>query len=102
LDSVKKYYERFKVSRRTIQTARNRMTEEREIEIESLAQSGSYLKNINRTLLLKNAELEKNVGMLPITYSLLHRGLATGLHEAFVNSYISILLDKLRRSIRRL
>src|SRR5699024_6983806 len=62
----------------------------------------SYLKNINRTLLLKNAELEKIVGMLPITYSLLHQRLATGLHDAFENTHISILLAQLRVSKRRL
>src|SRR5699024_3577424 len=65
-------------------------------------QRGSYLKNINRTLLLKNAELEEIVGMLPITYYLFHQGLATGLHESFENTDISILLEQLRGSNRRL
>src|SRR5699024_6455723 len=40
--------------------------------------------------------------MLPITYSLLQQGLATGLHEAFENTDISILLSQLRGAIRRL
>src|SRR5690625_2882359 len=102
LDSVKKLSEEFNVGRGTIQTALNRLIEDGALEIESFAQRGSYLKNINRTLLLKNAELEEIVGMLPITYSLLHQGLATGLHEAFENTDISILLAQLRGSKRRL
>src|SRR5690625_5337184 len=40
--------------------------------------------------------------MLTITYSLLHQGLSTGLHEAFENTDISILLAQLRGSKRRL
>src|SRR5699024_12829924 len=102
LHSVKKLSEDFNVDRGTIQTAVNRLIEDGALEIESFAQRGSYLKNINRTLLLKNAELEDIVGMLPITYSLLHQRLATGLHEAFEYTDISILLEQLRGSKRRL
>src|SRR5699024_11728153 len=83
LDSVKKLSEEFNGGRGTIQTALNRLIEDGALEIESFAQRGSYLKNINRTLLLKNAELEEIVDMLPITYSLLHHGLDTVLHDAF-------------------
>ncbi|HLR59890.1 MAG TPA: GntR family transcriptional regulator YhfZ [Pseudogracilibacillus sp.] len=102
IDSVKKLSEEFNVGRGTIQTALNRLIEDGALEIESFAQRGSYLKNINRTLLLKHAELEEIVGMLPITYSLLHQGLATGLYEAFENTDISILLAQLRGAKRRL
>src|SRR5690625_3091683 len=101
LDSVNKLSEAFNASRGTIQMAVNRLIEDGTVEIDSFAQRGSYLKNINRTLLLKTAELEEMVGMLPITYSLLHQGLATGLHEAFENTDISILLAQLRSEERR-
>src|SRR5699024_5195108 len=83
LDSVKKLSEEFNVVRGTIQTALNRLIEDGALEIESFAQRGRYLKNKNRTLLLKNAQLEEIVGMLPITYFLLHQGLDTGFHESF-------------------
>src|SRR5690625_3417570 len=69
LDSVKKVSEEFNVGRSTIQTSLNRLIEDRALERESFAQRGSYLKNINRALLLTHAELEEVVGMLPITYS---------------------------------
>src|SRR5699024_11775757 len=102
LDYNKKLSEEFNVGRSTIKTALNRLIEDEALEIESFAQRGRYLKNINRTLLLKNAELEEIVGMLPITYSLLHQRLATGWHEAFEHTDISILLAQVRGSKRRL
>src|SRR5699024_7514289 len=91
LDSVKKLSEEFNVGRGTLQTALNRLIEDGALEIESFAQRGSNLKNINRNLLLKNAELEEIVGMLPITYSLLHQRLASLFHISFECTYISIL-----------
>lgn len=102
LDSVKNLSEEFNVGRGTIQTALNRLIEDGALELENLAQRGSYVKNINRALLLKHAQLEEVVGMLPITYSLLHQGLATGLYEAFDETDISILLAQLRGAKRRL
>ncbi|WP_301109868.1 GntR family transcriptional regulator YhfZ [Sporosarcina sp.] len=101
-DSIKKLSEDFDVGRGTIQTALSRLVEDGALEIESLAQQGSYIKKVNRPLLLKAAQLEEVIGTLPITYSRLYLGLATGLHQAFENSDMSLILAQVRGAKNRL
>lgn len=102
LDSIGKLAEEFGTGRGTIQSALKILLNKGALEIEGFGKRGSFIKTINRSILLQQAELPAIIGAMPITYSLLQQGLATGLTYVFQQAEIPLLLAQLRGAKNRL
>lgn len=102
LDPISSLAEEFGTGRGTIQTALKLLINEGAIEIEGLGKRGSFIKKLNRPILLEKADLSAVIGAIPVAYSLLNQGLATGLTYAYQQAEIPLVLAQIRGAKNRL
>lgn len=102
IEAVGRLANEFETGRGTIQSALKLLTEEGALQIESLGKRGSFIKSMDRSMLLEIAELTAIIGTMPVAYSAHFQGLATGLNQTFLPSGIPLLLAQLRGSKNRL
>src|SRR5699024_6195564 len=71
----------FNTGRRTIQSALKLLVDEGALQIDGQGKRGSFIKSLNRPILLEKAKLTAIIGAMPIAYSTRFQGLATGLNQ---------------------
>src|SRR5699024_6016985 len=76
----------FNTGRGTIQSALKLLVDEGALQIEGQGNRGSFIKSLNRPILLEKAKLTAIIGAMPIAYSTHFQGLATGLNQTFQQS----------------
>lgn len=94
--------ERYDLSRGTVQNALTFLKEEKAIETQSRGYLGTFLKHIDYKKLLHYANAEHLVGTMPLPYSKLYEGLATGLYTMFKEKDIKLNLAFIRGSKERI
>lgn len=102
MDSINKLADEFGTGRGTIQSALKLLANEGALEIEGQGIHGTFIKKMNRTLLLKKAKLTAIIGAMPVAYSTHFQGLATGLNLNFEQSDTPLILAMLRGSHNRI
>lgn len=79
IKSISDYCKEFDVARGTVQSAFKFLTENKAIEIDARGRLGSSIKKIDKTKLIELYGKKKFIGVMPLPYSPLYQGLATGL-----------------------
>ncbi|WP_373893581.1 GntR family transcriptional regulator YhfZ [Virgibacillus natechei] len=102
MDSIGKLAAEFGTGRGTIQSALKLLADEGALQMESLGKRGSFIKRMDRSILLEKAELTAIIGAMPVAYSTHFQGLATGLNQTFQQSDIPLILAMLSGSKNRI
>ncbi|MBL1226548.1 GntR family transcriptional regulator YhfZ [Enterococcus sp. BWR-S5] len=102
LPIVSEYQKKFDVSRGTIQNALNFLKEKQAIVCESRGHLGTFLVDINYTILQEYAVSESVLGTMPLPYSRLYEGFATGLYSSFEQQNIKLNMAYIRGSKERI
>lgn len=102
MDSIHNLAAEFGTGRGTIQSALKLLVDEGALQLEGLGKRGTFIKKMDRRLLLKKAELTAIIGAMPVAYSTHFQGLATGLNLNFEQSDIPLILAMLRGSKNRI
>ncbi|TFJ94259.1 GntR family transcriptional regulator YhfZ [Lentibacillus salicampi] len=102
MDPIGKLATEFGTGRGTIQSAFKLLADDGALQLESLGKRGSFIKKLDRSILLEKAELTAIIGAMPVAYSTHFQGLATGLNQTFLESDIPLILAMLRGSKNRI
>src|SRR5699024_3729790 len=102
MESIVSLSQEFNTDRGTIQSALKLLVDEGALQIEGQGKRGSFIKSLNRSILLEKAKLTAIIGAMPIAYSTHFQGLATGLNQTFQQSDIPLILAMLSGSENRM
>lgn len=103
IQTITDFLEWIPVSRGTVQNSLQILKDMRAVDIESRGKLGSYLVQKNIDVLLKFSNISFLVGAMPLPYSTLYEGLASGILEGLENSLnIPISLANMRGSKHRI
>lgn len=102
MPNISEFQTQFSLSRGTVQNALKFLKEEQAIETESKGHLGTYLKMINHQVLLPYISSRQLSATMPLPYSRLYEGLATGLYTAFRDINIKLNLAYIRGSEERI
>lgn len=100
--NISEFQERLSLSRGTVQNAFNFLKEEGAIETESKGHLGTYLKKIEYPVLQQYITSSQLSGTMPLPYSRLYEGFATGLYLSFREKEIKLNLAYVRGSEERI
>jgi hypothetical protein len=102
IGTVKEYSEKFQVARGTVQAAIKLLLKGSAIQLEARGHLGTFITRIDYDMLCEFADLGTIMGVMPLPYSRLYEGLATGLYRAAENKKISIGLAYMRGAETRI
>ncbi|OXM15728.1 hypothetical protein CGZ75_03100 [Paenibacillus herberti] len=102
LDPIGQLAAEFETGRGTVQAALKLLIDEGALEVDALGKRGSFIKKLNREKLLQLGDLTSIIGVMPVAISTIHYGLSTGLHYAFEQTDIPLVLAQLRGAKNRL
>lgn len=100
--NVSEFQERLTVSRGTVQNALNFLKEEGAIETESKGHMGTFIKKIDYKVLQNYITSSQLSATMPLPYSRLYEGFATGLYLAFRDKDIKLNVAYIRGSEERI
>lgn len=100
--TVAEYAERFKAARGTVQSSLKLLEDSGAISLESRGHLGTYLIRASYDLLCGFAGMDHIMGVMPLPYSKLYEGLATGLYNVVKNREINLSLAYMRGAERRI
>ncbi|PKM49293.1 MAG: hypothetical protein CVV02_16760 [Firmicutes bacterium HGW-Firmicutes-7] len=101
LETVAVYAEKFGSARGTVQSALSLLKENNAIKVQSKGHLGSYLTYIDYKKLWEYTDFGNCLGVMPLPYSKLYEGLATGLYQIAEESVIPFNLAYMRGSKMR-
>lgn len=99
---ISDYQEQFGIARGTVQNALQFLKDKEAITSESRGHLGTFLTDINYDILQKYALSDELIGTMPLPYSRLYEGFATGLYEAFHIRQIRLNMAYVRGSKDRI
>jgi hypothetical protein len=102
IGTIKDYTEKFQVARGTVQGALKLLEKNRTIMLESRGHLGTFLTGIDYERLCEFADIGTIMGVMPLPYSKLYEGLATGLYRSMEEKKISFGLAYMRGAKTRL
>ncbi|GED50255.1 hypothetical protein CKN99_14905 [Carnobacterium maltaromaticum] len=102
LPIISEYQEQFGIARGTVQNALQFLKDKEAIVCESKGHMGTFLTDVNYDLLQQYALSDDIVGTMPLPYSRLYEGFATGLYEAFHQRHIRLNMAYVRGSKDRI
>ena len=102
LPIISDYQKQFGVSRGTVQNALNFLKEKGAIVCESRGQLGTFLVDIDYSILQAYAISGPVLGTMPLPYSKRYEGLATGLYTAFEQQDMRLNLAYIRGAKERI
>lgn len=94
--------EKHHISRGTVQNALAYLKKEGAIQTKSQGHLGTFIKAIDHKKLRKYADADRLVGTMPLPYSKLYEGLATGLYMIFNQQEIKLNLAFIRGAKSRM
>lgn len=100
--NVSEFQERLTISRGTVQNALNFLKEEGAIETESKGHMGTFIKKIDYKVLQNYITSSQLSATMPLPYSRLYEGFATGLYLAFRDKDIKLNVAYIRGSEERI
>ncbi len=102
IGTVKDYSEKYHVARGTVQAALKLLEKNRTIMLEARGHLGTFITGIDYEKLWEFADIGTIMGVMPLPYSKLYEGLATGLYKAVEEKRISFGLAYMRGAETRL
>lgn len=96
LETVAAYAEKFGFARGTVQAAFALLKENKAIDVHSRGHLGSFLTSINYRKLWEYTDFGNCMGVMPLPYSKLYEGLATGLYHVAGESVVPFHLAYMR------
>lgn len=102
IDTVANYSEKFKTARGTVQSAFKILEDNKAISIEARGHLGSFITYIDYKRILEYTDITSIVGAMPLPYSKLYEGLATGLYKSMEKSKIPFNLAYMRGAKSRI
>ncbi len=96
------YARKYGVGAGTVQAALQQLFNANVVKVEARGRWGSYIQEIDYPGLWQFTVRGPVVGSMPLPYSPLYEGLATGLHEVFQRATVSLNLTFVRGSLNRL
>lgn len=94
--TVAQLAEKYSTARGTIQCALKFLQDYEAISLEARGHLGTFITSINYIKLLDVADIKTILGVMPLPYSKVYEGLATGLYNTLVTSNISVGLAYMR------
>lgn len=102
IDTVANYSERFVTARGTVQSALKLLSDNKAVSIEARGHLGSFITYIDYKKLLEYTDVTSIVGTMPLPYSKLYEGLATGLYKNMEKSKIPFNIAYMRGAKNRI
>ena len=102
IDTIAEYSEKFKTARGTVQSAIKLLEQDKAISLERRGHLGTFIKFIDYKILWRFTDFGTIIGVMPLPYSKLYEGLATGLYKTLNESNIPLNLAYMRGSQARL
>ena len=102
IDTVANYSERYETARGTVQSAIKLLQDNKAVLLESRGHLGTFITSINYKKLLEFTDRNSIVGVMPLPYSKLYEGLATGLYKTMNKSRIPFNLAYMRGAKSRI
>lgn len=96
------FQDKYNISRGTVQNALMFLKESNAIKTKNRGHLGTYIQEINYKILQYYAGLDQLIGTMPLPYSKLYEGLATGLFLMFKDQDIKLNLAFIRGSKERI
>lgn len=100
--TVAQLAEKYSTARGTIQSALKFLQEYDAVSLEARGHLGTFITSINYIKLLDIADIKTILGVMPLPYSKVYEGLATGLYNTLVTSNISVGLAYMRGANTRI
>ncbi|GEQ61395.1 GntR family transcriptional regulator YhfZ [Vagococcus lutrae] len=101
MPSITEYQSEYDVARGTVQNALNYLKTEGALVTKSHGHLGTFIEEIDYTILQEYALSEAILGTMTLPYSRLYEGLATGIYEEFKEHNIKLNLAYIRGSKER-
>ncbi|WP_278279714.1 GntR family transcriptional regulator YhfZ [Clostridium sp. DMHC 10] len=102
IDTISNYSEKFDIARGTVQNAVRFLQDERAISLEARGHMGTFIVKINYEKLLEVSGIGSIVGVMPLPYSKLYEGIATGFYNTMEKSKIPFNLAYMRGAANRI
>ena len=102
IDTVENYSKEYKTARGTVQSAIKLLQENKAILLEARGHLGTFITGIDYKKLLELTDINSIVGVMPLPYSKLYEGLATGLYKTMYKSKIPFNLAYMRGARSRI
>ena len=102
IDTVANYSEKYESARGTVQSAIKLLQDNKAIILEARGNLGTFIIGIDYKKLLDFTDRNSIVGVMPLPYSKLYEGLATGIYETMYKSNIPFNLAYMRGSRSRI
>lgn len=102
ISSVTEYQTQYGVARGTIQNALDFLKEIQAIRLKSQGHLGTFIEEIDYSILQEYALSDTIMGTMTLPYSRLYEGLATGIYEVFKENKIKLNLAYIRGSKERI
>lgn len=102
IDTVANYSERYETARGTVQSAIKLLQDNKTISLEARGHLGTFITGIDYKKLLEFTDINSIVGVMPLPYSKLYEGLATGLYKTMYKSRIPFNLAYMRGARSRI
>lgn len=102
IDTVANYSERYDTARGTVQSAIKLLQDNKAISLEARGHLGTFIIGINYEKLLEFTDINSIVAVMPLPYSKLYEGLATGLYKTMHKSNVPFNLAYMRGARSRI
>lgn len=102
MPSISDFQKQFSISRGTVQNALNFLKSEEAIVTKSRGHMGTHIEEIDHSVLQKYVTSNQIAGTMPLPYSKLYEGLATGLYLAFLEEEAKLNIAYIRGSEERI
>jgi hypothetical protein len=102
IDTVANYSEKFNTARGTVQNAIKLLMDNKAVDLEARGHLGTFITFIDYKKMLEFTDINSIVGVMPLPYSKLYEGLATGLYKTMEKSKIPFSLAYMRGAKSRM
>lgn len=101
IPTVSFFCEKYDIARGTVQIALKLLRESGAISLNPRGTLGTFVEKINYSLLLELADIKTIVGVMPLPYSKLYEGLATGIYQSAKERNLPLYLAYMRGAENR-
>lgn len=102
INTIAEYAEKYKTARGTVQSAIKLLEQHNAIELEPKGHLGTFIAYLDYKVLWEFTDIGTIMGVMPLPYSKLYEGLATGLYKTAGKSNIPFSLAYMRGAQARL
>lgn len=102
ISTIEEYSQKYSAARGTVQAALKLLGQYKAITLEPRGHLGTFITSINYEILWEFTGLGTIMGVMPLPYSKLYEGLATGLYQVLSNKQIPFSLAYMRGAENRL